>query len=631
MKAFTISLMFVSCLCILIALIKNIVNTEHAHLSPRNGNPIHFQGGDENLWWFVQLTDIHISKFDGSERPKDLINFCHHHLPKIAPELVIVTGDLTDAKFLNRRGSMQYLEEWKRYEEVVTLCQKYNNEVKWFDLRGNHDAFNVPDLNDRQNLFKVFSEQGGINPASYKYTHKQKFGEYTFIAMDATPDPGPKRPFNFFGYLRENQMKLLQKFSTESRSSNMTFWFGHYPTSLVVTEDRSDVRELMRGASAYFCGHLHMMEGLEMYTRHRSGTFEVELGDWKLNRMYRIVAVDNDVMSFSDQPFHEEPVIIFTNPQHAKFPASKNVTSTHIRLLVFPPSKLITVHVFIDNVIIGTAKNVKGPLYVLPWQPYQFSNGLHQITAVVKEEGFTIREKTQAFSLDGTTEPYQLFGRLILMLNFYLIGKCLFYFLAVVYVLVLSLLRKCADIKSIQLQGDVLPGRCLRKSINLWVYRLWLVSKATNIFGVLIFFTIYIVIGPWFIAEVIDGHTGIMFAWGLIVKGMWLPGSLTYVYGIFQIVSFNIPLLFHVGYVMDYPQSFSEANRIRLSHRLRHLYLPMASLLIFQTYVTLIEFPQSYGTKAMILGPVRTGSIFVGIYCYYVALTYHRKSSVHSR
>ena len=36
---------------------------------------------------------------------------------------------------------MQYLEEWKRYEEVVTLCQKYNNEVKWFDLRGNHGKY----------------------------------------------------------------------------------------------------------------------------------------------------------------------------------------------------------------------------------------------------------------------------------------------------------------------------------------------------------------------------------------------------------------------------------------------------------------------------------------------------------
>lgn len=46
---------------------------------------------------------------------------------------------------------------------------------------------------------------------------------------------------------------------------------------------------------------------------------------------YRIVAVDNNVMAFSDQAFHEEPVIIFTNPQHARFPAPQKVTSTHIR------------------------------------------------------------------------------------------------------------------------------------------------------------------------------------------------------------------------------------------------------------------------------------------------------------
>lgn len=43
--------------------------------------------------------------------------------------------------------------------------------------------------------------------------------------------------------------------------------------------------------------------------------------------------------------------------------------------------------------------------------------------------------------------------------------------------------------------------------------------------------------GPWFMAEVIDGHTGLMFVWGLYVKGALLPGSLTYVYGIFQVRS----------------------------------------------------------------------------------------------
>lgn len=43
--------------------------------------------------------------------------------------------------------------------------------------------------------------------------------------------------------------------------------------------------------------------------------------------------------------------------------------------------------------------------------------------------------------------------------------------------------------------------------------------------------------GPWFMAEVLDGHTGLMFVWGLYVRGALLPGSLTYIYGIFQVKS----------------------------------------------------------------------------------------------
>lgn len=629
MKLFAVSLMFVACFCILIGLIQNVVNTDHVGATDRN--IMHLNGDYVNLWWFVQLTDIHVSKFQDPKRPEDLAKFCQHHLPKIAPELFIVTGDLTDAKYKNQRGSTQFIEEWKRYEEVITLCQKYNNDVKWLDVRGNHDAFNVPDLDHQKNLFRKYSGQGETNPSSYKYTHKLKFGEYSFIAMDATPDPGPRRPFNFIGILRDKQINLLNKMSLESSSSNMTFWFGHYPTSLIITEDGSDIRQLMRNASAYFCGHLHLSSLVpELHTRHKTGTYELELGDWKDNRMYRIVAVDNNVMAFSDQAFHEEPVIIFTNPQHARFPAPQKVTSTHIRLLIFPPSQTLTVDLYIDKVKIGEAQNIKGPLYVLPWRPEQFKSGLHHITAVVKEKGFTIKEKSQLFSLDGTTEPFPLLARIVLMVDLLFIGKFLFYFLGVVYVLVLCLLRKCADIRSLKLQGDALPGRFIKNFINRWIRRVWLVSKVTKIFLILTCFTAYIMIGPWFMAEVIDGHTGLMFVWGLYVRGALLPGSLTYIYGIFQMVSYNIPLLFHLGYILDYPQSFSESNRLRLSHRIRHLYIPMIVLLIFQCYVTLIEFPQAYGTKAMILGPVRSGSIFIGMYCYYAAFTHHYKSTVHT-
>lgn len=39
-------------------------------------------------------------------------------------------------------------------------------------------------------------------------------------------------------------------------------------------------------ATAYLCGHLHTMGGLmpALYSQHRSGTLELELGDWKDNR-----------------------------------------------------------------------------------------------------------------------------------------------------------------------------------------------------------------------------------------------------------------------------------------------------------------------------------------------------------
>lgn len=41
--------------------------------------------------------------------------------------------------------------------------------------------------------------------------------------------------------------------------------------------------------------------------------------------------------------------------------------------------------------------------------------------------------------------------------------------------------------------------------------------------------------GPWFIGEVIDGHSGACFAFGVFVDGYFLEGSLTYVVGIFQV------------------------------------------------------------------------------------------------
>ena len=38
---------------------------------------------------------------------------------------------------------------------------------------------------------------------SYCYRHHTDFGDYSFIAIDAHPVPGPRLPYNFFGVLSE--------------------------------------------------------------------------------------------------------------------------------------------------------------------------------------------------------------------------------------------------------------------------------------------------------------------------------------------------------------------------------------------------------------------------------------------
>ena len=44
--------------------------------------------------------------------------------------------------------------------------------------------------------------------------------------------------------------------------------------------------------------------------------------------------------------------------------------------------------------------------------------------------------------------------------------------------------------------------------------------------------------GPWFIGELIDGHSGACFAFGVFIDGHFLEGSLTYVVGVVQVRKF---------------------------------------------------------------------------------------------
>ena len=61
---------------------------------PRDDQPPFPGGGaeEENIFWVLQISDIHISKYDNMKIVKDLTTFCSESVSVINPALVLVTG-----------------------------------------------------------------------------------------------------------------------------------------------------------------------------------------------------------------------------------------------------------------------------------------------------------------------------------------------------------------------------------------------------------------------------------------------------------------------------------------------------------------------------------------------------------
>ncbi|XP_062503403.1 transmembrane protein 62-like [Corticium candelabrum] len=577
--------------------------SEHGDLSAIPGPTL------ANVWWFIQISDIHISKYENPGAISDFKIFCSVTIDVIRPELVLATGDLTHAR--DGAFSTQFKEEWHVYKKILDdtgVTQK----TKWIDMRGNHDAFDILTWSQENNYYREFSAGRATGKKLQRvssYVHRKEFGNYHFIVVDLCPHPGPKRPFNFFGILDEAATAELSSTARSMGLANATFVAGHYPLSVVHMAHRPSVENVLQNANAYLCGHLHTMyDGVtKLHTLHKSGYLELELGDWKYNRRFRVIAVDHDLMSFTDASFGNWPIILVTNPKDARYisalePWQRMIHSTHIRILIFSPTLVESVLVSIDNGVVNTKANqVGGPLFVASWEPNHFHSGLHTITVTVKDTDGHATSITQPFSLDGSRMTLKsALSSFILLTDFCILGRVLFVS-SLLFVIVPLIVARFASSWIQSKKQDTLADRYI------------IVASKNSLFYPHVMYAFYLALGPWFVGEIVTDHWGIVFAYGIYVAGHFLPEGLTFIYAFIQLLFVNLALLWYTSSLMNSRHVRTTASGLFKFTSLLMRESILVWTVVYQCWCAYTVFT-AYGIWAILISPGCTWSLLFTAY-----------------
>ncbi|XP_073682703.1 transmembrane protein 62 [Garra rufa] len=291
-------------------------------------------------------------------------------------------------------------------------------------------------------------------------------------------------------------------------------------------------------------------------------------------------------------------------------PLGRLRSSTHIRLLAFSESQITAVHVSVDGVSLGKAFSAGGPLYVLHWDPTLYTTGLHTISVKVEDSAGRAKVREQQFTLEEDLTPsFGFMQSFILLTNHYILGRIAFAGIVLLNLAGLLLFR-------------FMPVSSTRGlSSQAWM-SLHLVSKSSTYFYSLLLFNLCTALGPWFIGEVIDGHNGVCFAFGVFVDGHFLEGGLTYAVGVIQVLFFNMPLTYYLCWSLHHRcrgTSF-RSHFCRPGSRWRTLpmHLGMLVLMIWQAYSCYFLL-ETYGPLAFFLSPVRTWGLLMGLLLVYRA------------
>lgn len=254
----------------------------------------------------------------------------------------------------------------------------------------------------------------------------------------------------------------------------------------------------------------------------------------------------------------------------------------------------------------------------MKWNAETYKRGVHNLEVLITDSKGRYRLVEQPFSLDGSRVTFDLLARMVLMSDASMIFRFLFGFALSMCVVPLCFFRAWHML--------AVAGRLARPRMSNCRYprslcrRFWIMSSINRIFFPVVCYCFYLTVGPWSIGEVIDGHMGIIFSWGIYVNGGYLPGSLTYLYGFFQLLLCQFPLICIFANCVDtrYRQYVGLAEPAKGYCGRKCLHAPFFIIIAVEVILA-IFFWNAYGTLAFLLGPFRTWSVVMNAVLWHVA------------
>ena len=288
--------------------------------------------------------------------------------------------------------------------------------------------------------------------------------------------------------------------------------------------------------------------------------------------------------------------------------SKENYTDFHsqpISVLVFNISHLTRVHISLDGgEPLEARRQGRGPLYqVAAWDRSKFSQGVHDLLVTVVAADGAEKTVSQQFSLNPAEAKLLDQGAA----NFVLRSSFTALFQTLYWLTLLVNTSVCLGLKLVYhlAHTDRLSARLRQiflSSCRVSLFRaLMLVASRDGIFFSLLAFSLYMALGPWVVGALVEGSTGAVFAWGVLVSKDLVEAQVPFAFYFLHFAILHPVMVVVVGKILDHRNG---------ARGWRGPLLTSILLIIVTAFsvLTSLNFWLQYGVLGVLLGPLKTWS-----------------------